>query len=354
MIPENVSGAVSSTLSNSLQSLRTTVNNIYTNAPLLRYINSNSRYNRLPTETNDNSSSSSLPSNNTTSNNLPTDPSRVRTMNGHVVYVGAGNDGVFSNLSAKPSTAPPSAPDVLPSYNEASYDPSPPYWETSVMSEFDEIYIDGIPVGNIFNFLWSTMICVLFQFLGFIITYLLHTSHAAKNGAQLGLGVTIINLAFSALPIDINKTEIDSSENRFEPLDPAFIDVSIMNDDLDATMDNYQSSLSSHPDFHQSSNSGNIGHGTPLLAYSLFALGVFIIIKAIYDFIKVKRLEYSIMFPNTGPNSNRNDEEANVASIPMGDFGLVPIYEEEGEGEEADESHDDEDHFHETSDEDVD
>ena len=34
------------------------------------------------------------------------------------------------------------------------------------------------------------------QMVGFLLTYLLHTSHAARNGSRAGLGVTLIQYAF--------------------------------------------------------------------------------------------------------------------------------------------------------------
>lgn len=274
------------------------IHRVYNNAPLLRFINPNNRYNLLSTgESND--------------------PSRTRTIDGHLVHVAdEATDGVFSNLTAKPSNNNATViTDHLPSYDEASHDPTPPYWETSVMSEFDEIYIDGIPVGNIFNFLWSTLVSVLFQFLGFVITYLLHTSHAAKNGSQVGLGLTIINLAIASLPVKIGKNEIDTTAGRFEPTDPAAIDASVSNNNvLVGSLDDYHSSLQNHGEF--TTPSDGLFDGTPMLAAFLFIVGGFIITKAIYDFYKVKRLEYSIMFPSnssnlraTTSNGNNSDEE---------------------------------------------
>jgi hypothetical protein len=281
-----------------MQRFRDVFESVYNHAPLLRHINPNNRYNQVPTGVN-------------------SDPSRTRTINGHVVHVGEvgeTNDGVFSNLTAKPSITTTSVTDELPSYDDANHDPSPPYWETSVMSEFDEIYIDGIPVGNIFNFLWSALVSMLFQFLGFVITYLLHTSHAAKNGSQVGLGLTIINLAFASLPVKIGKNEIDTTLGRIEPLDPTIIDASVDSNIMLGTVDGYHSSLSAHGEYSEK-NSDGLLKGTPLLAYFLFILGGFIILKAIYDYIKVKRLEYSILYP-----ANRRTEttdETNETGIEM-------------------------------------
>lgn len=56
----------------------------------------------------------------------------------------------------------------------------------------EEILIEGLPLGNPFSFFWSLLVSMSFQFVGFLLTTLLSTSHAAKNGSRAGLGVTLI------------------------------------------------------------------------------------------------------------------------------------------------------------------
>lgn len=41
------------------------------------------------------------------------------------------------------------------------------------------------------------LVSMSFQFVGFLLTYLLHTTHAAKNGSRAGLGITLIQLGVS-------------------------------------------------------------------------------------------------------------------------------------------------------------
>ncbi len=41
------------------------------------------------------------------------------------------------------------------------------------------------------------LVSVSFQFVGFLLTYLLHTTHAAKLGSRAGLGITLIQYGFS-------------------------------------------------------------------------------------------------------------------------------------------------------------
>lgn len=57
--------------------------------------------------------------------------------------------------------------------------------------------IEGLPVGSVFAFLWNLLVSVSFQFVGFLLTYLLHTSHASKYGSRAGLGVTLIQYGFA-------------------------------------------------------------------------------------------------------------------------------------------------------------
>ena len=52
--------------------------------------------------------------------------------------------------------------------------------------------IDGLPTGTVFSFAWNFLISISFQFVGFMLTYLLHTTHAGKYGSRAGLGVTLI------------------------------------------------------------------------------------------------------------------------------------------------------------------
>lgn len=140
---------------------------------------------------------------------------------------GVQNDGVFANLSAKPDgpdarrlnpstgemeyvggndddgAAPNDKEEALPTYDSAALDSAPPYWETTVtlpgvnsgpygLLGPDDVLVDGLPVGNLFGFAWNLLVSMSFQFIGFLLTYLLHTTHAAKNGSRAGLGITLI------------------------------------------------------------------------------------------------------------------------------------------------------------------
>jgi Protein of unknown function (DUF2370) len=57
--------------------------------------------------------------------------------------------------------------------------------------------VDHLPTGSLFSFLWNLLISISFQFVGFLLTYLLHTTHAARFGSRAGLGVTLIQYGFA-------------------------------------------------------------------------------------------------------------------------------------------------------------
>lgn len=78
-------------------------------------------------------------------------------------------------------------------------DAVPPYWETTVHAPSNpngDMIVDDLPTGSWFVFLVNVFISFFFQFVGFFFTYLLHTTHAAKYGSRVGLGLTLIQYGF--------------------------------------------------------------------------------------------------------------------------------------------------------------
>ncbi|CCH59468.1 hypothetical protein TBLA_0B06450 [Henningerozyma blattae CBS 6284] len=204
---------------------------------------------------------------------------------------GASYDGVFSNLSAKPTSNNENQDgsndeDQPPCYDDAANDMAPSYYHGTGDGSnlyYDDICIEGLPVGNFANLLWNIIVSTCFQFAGFLITYVLHTSHAAKQGSRLGLGVTFITYAFSMVPNDVT-----SKVGKYKKIDRIKLNDPMEFDNLHlyskpTEQDNFESTL---------------GHGLeeekqklPLLAVAVALLGSFIIVKGIFDYIKVKRME---------------------------------------------------------------
>ncbi|KAL1915372.1 uncharacterized protein VTP21DRAFT_6830 [Calcarisporiella thermophila] len=186
----------------------------------------------------------------------------------HTVRTQTTTDGVFSNIAAKPDTESAKDDDLPPSYEAAAQDATPPYdYETTVFApDSDEILVEGMPVGNLFSFLWNMLISVSFQFVGFMLTYLLHTTHAAKNGSRAGLGLTLIQVGFllRTRPLPTDDYLADSNAT---PVDPT---TAGLDDGSSAAMDLPMNAT---------------------IAYIMIAVGWFVVIRAVTSYIQALKME---------------------------------------------------------------
>lgn len=55
-----------------------------------------------------------------------------------------------------------------------------------------DMIVEDLPTGSVMIFAFNLFTSFFFQFFGFIITYFLSTTHAAKYGSRAGLGLTFI------------------------------------------------------------------------------------------------------------------------------------------------------------------
>ncbi len=83
----------------------------------------------------------------------------------------------------------------------ASADAAPSYWETIVHAPSGvdlngDMIIEELPTGSVLVFVLTTLISWFFQLPGFVLTYLLHTTHAGRFGSQAGLALTLIQWGF--------------------------------------------------------------------------------------------------------------------------------------------------------------
>jgi hypothetical protein len=132
-----------------------------------------------------------------------------------------------------------------------------------------------MPVGSVFSFIWNGMVSASFSFVGFLLTYLLHSTHAAKNGSRAGLGVTLIQYGFYMKGTsDVDAPGPTGPDGYSSPPDP-----------------------NSH-DF----NKGEVTDGAPgpitaqeWFSYVLMIVGWFILIKSIAEFMKARRHEMLVL-----------------------------------------------------------
>ncbi|KAH8767386.1 hypothetical protein F5883DRAFT_73672 [Diaporthe sp. PMI_573] len=223
-------------------------------------------------------------------------PSAAATSSNRIFGSGIQNEGVFSNLTAKPERGGTEKEEQPPTYEQAAADSAPPYWETTILAPglggADDVYIDGMPVGSVFSFVWNGMISMSFQLVGFLLTYLLHSTHAAKNGSRAGLGITLIQYGFymkgsgggsgaGGMGGD-DGAGGDGGSGYASPPDP-----------------------NSH-DFDPGSVPGNSGGGggsggisdvasSEWVAYILMIVGWFILIRSVSDYLRARRHEQLVL-----------------------------------------------------------
>lgn len=223
------------------------------------------------------------------------------------VYGGGSGtrDGVFANISAKPSRDGDSE-EKPPTYEQAAADATPPYWETTILTpagySSDDIFVDGLMVGSLFSFVWNALISMSFQLIGFLLTYLLHTTHAAKHGSRLGLGITLINYGFTMRSVpntDGPSPGMGGDPNTAGGVPP---DPNEHNFDPNVVIGGV-------------SSRGMYGGASDWLSYVLMIAGWFILIRAASDFFRARRQEQLI----------RNSPDRGLP---------VPVVAE-GEGEQA-------------------
>lgn len=184
-------------------------------------------------------------------------------------------------------------------YEQAAADAAPPYWETTIFApgsahNDNDVYIDGLAVGSFFSFIWNGMISMSFQLVGFLLTYLLHTTHAAKNGSKAGLGITLIQYGFTlkgAGQMGGGSPMIpgggDGGTGAFvpPPSDPNSHD-----------FDPNKPVQSGDPGFDAGAPKGFAAMQTSdWFAYALMIVGWFVLIKAISEYFKARRHEQLVL-----------------------------------------------------------
>ncbi|KAK8085816.1 hypothetical protein PG997_007087 [Apiospora hydei] len=208
----------------------------------------------------------SLPPRQPTQWPTPAAASNATHVPGMTYGAGIQSDGVFSNMMARPERGEKVVEEQPPTYEQAAADAAP----------------HGMPVGSIFSFIWNGMISMSFQFVGFLLTYLLHSTHAAKNGSRAGLGIILIQYGFymkGAAPGGDGMSGAPQ-DGYAQPPDP-----------------------NSHDFDPNAVSTGENGSGNSLsdlassewIAYILMIVGWFILIRAVSDYIRARRHEQLVL-----------------------------------------------------------
>ncbi|EIW82083.1 hypothetical protein CONPUDRAFT_42398, partial [Coniophora puteana RWD-64-598 SS2] len=227
-----------------------------------------------------------------------------------VIGGGTGNDGVFANVAAKPTTGvrvqdgdnvymvpEESVRESPPSYAAAQADAAPPYFSNTVFAPFDtgsmsigSVVVDNLPTGTLFVFMWNALISVSFQFIGFLLTYLMHTTHAGKFGSRAGLGVTMIQFGFG-----LRAQMEDAMAGEPGPTQwPSAAET--MSFGTGAETEEYYQGLVNNSTMTMSSEIGAtdamvVSATTDWLSFFLMTVGWFILLTSALGFWRVKRWE---------------------------------------------------------------
>ncbi|EJD42239.1 hypothetical protein AURDEDRAFT_115191 [Auricularia subglabra TFB-10046 SS5] len=230
-----------------------------------------------------------------------------------VVGGGVENDGVFANVVAKPQGArveqtpdgvyvvpEETQKDAPPSYAAAQADAVPPYWETTVhapsagSSTAGEMMVDNLPTGTLFSFLWNMLVSLSFNFVGFLLTYLLHTTHAAKYGSRAGLGVTLLQYGFALRNREIGQPGQAGEWGSWEEPDPTpSTDVPTL------TPGNATTPVSSEQEV-----AGAVPYPQEWIAFFLMTMGWFLLLTSFLGYWRVKRWEHQILASAAAQNAS--------------------------------------------------
>lgn len=201
------------------------------------------------------------------------------------------------------------------SYADAQADSVPPYWETTVHAPPTDpdapLIIDDLPTGRPWSFFANLFFSFFFQFIGFLFTYLLHTSHAAKYGSRAGLGLTLIQFGFYSRSV-ASSYDYNSGTGETVPI-PSPLPSSTVPGAGTAPVadDTISKSLISSRDW---------------LAFLFMTLGWFIFLSSLIAYVRIKRWERSIRSPpalvsSPSPEVVERDREIrrNLATV----FGIA-------------------------------
>ncbi|SJL10662.1 uncharacterized protein ARMOST_14053 [Armillaria ostoyae] len=141
-----------------------------------------------------------------------------------------------------------------------------------------------------------------FQIIGFILTHLLHTSHAAKFGSRAGLGLTLIQYGFYYRSMESDDAKEGDDAITWPPIPVATAD------STDA------STAVTNPDDVQVISGLSM---RDWISFILMTAGWFLVLSSTVGFWRVKRWETSIRSTTTTPErpqvTTREEVERDIA-----------------------------------------
>lgn len=167
------------------------------------------------------------------------------------------------------------------------------------------------------------MISISFQLVGFLLTYLLHTTHAAKNGSRAGLGITLVQYGFymrsSASTRDgsnnNNNNNKTPSPDDMQYTDPTYDPATILADPVQNTQAQVAAAAAENGSNTSTGGLASLA-SSEWFAYALMIAGWFILIRAISDYCKARRHEQLVLqSPDRGVSGGGIVEGERVESV---------------------------------------
>lgn len=151
-----------------------------------------------------------------------------------------------------------------PSYDEIAREETPPYMENTVVTtsigEDGDVLIEGLPVGDALTFFVNMLFSIAFDFVGYMLTTMLATNHAAMHGSRSGLGFTLIRYGF------LLKAKTREAELIAYQYDP----------------DNFD-------------QEERVAQQNEWVAYTMIVIGFFVMLRANAEFVRAQRLKAVIL-----------------------------------------------------------
>jgi len=186
--------------------------------------------------------------------------------------------------------------------------------------------IDELPTGSVLVFVFTTLISWFFQLPGFILTYLLHGTHAGRFGSQAGLALTLIQwglgtTVMGAFPISDDPPPPPPDEFGLgaapsppgpgrppHPPESAFPgataeggmmgNMTMMNEGGGSSLADMQAAYTGHE----------------WISFLLMTIGWFLLLTSMIGYFRVKRFELSVRASHTVPTSlSTEDIQRDVA-----------------------------------------
>lgn len=232
-----------------------------------------------------------------------------------------------------PEESSSSAP---PSYAAAQADAAPPYHTSLVLLPPSAIYdanalsgpptqgsviVDSLPTGTLFAFLWNTLVSTTFQFVGFVLTWVMHTTHAAKFGSRAGLGITLIQWGFALrarLDDAMNSgtgTWEDGTRLTFASTEEAedyYNTIALLGNGTVPATTTQPIPAQGESQWNNSLLTGPIA--TEWLSFFLMTIGWFLLLTSSLGFWRVKRWERSILSSHASNSSSSFRRHARTQS----------------------------------------